>query len=87
MDYYRKIEERDVWVTVLKPLVWDENEKGYRESDDFCSAFKFDEPPMMTAGEFIRDPSKKNDMKWFTTSDDAANAAFEKAKNKLTSNS
>lgn len=26
VDYYRRIEEKDVWVTVLKPFVWERNQ-------------------------------------------------------------
>jgi len=84
MDYYRKIKEKDVWVTVLRPHVFDETDKVYRESEKYCSAFKFDQPAVMIAGEFIRDPDKNNDMKWFNSTDEAANAAFEEAANKLT---
>jgi len=55
MEYYRKISDRDVWVTVLKPLIWSEQRGTYEESPKYCSAFKFDQPPLAVAGEFLRD--------------------------------
>ena len=80
MEYYRQLNGRDVWVTVHKPLVYNEQGNQYVESPKYCSAFKFDKAPGVVIGEYLREG---NDLKWFTTATDAANKAFQEAIQRL----
>lgn len=80
MEYYRQVNGRDVWATVHKPLVYNEQDHQYVESPTFCAAFKFDIAPGVVIGEYLRDG---DGLKWFSSADDAANAAFESATQRL----
>ena len=80
MEYYRRITDRDVWVTVHKPFVLNEQDNQYVESPRHCCAFKFDKEPGVIVGEYLHD---EDELRWFASANDAATAAFAEATQRL----
>lgn len=80
MEYYRRIEGRDVWVTVQRPLVYDEDKNLFNQRE-FCSLFKIDVPPAMILSEYVRQAD--GELRWFDTENAAREAAFDQAWNRI----
>jgi len=80
MEYYRRIGDRDVWVTVDKPFVLNEENNQYVESPRYCCAFKFDKEPGVIVGQYLREG---DELRWFASTNDAATAAFAEATQRL----
>ncbi len=78
MVFYRRINGHNIWVTVEMPLVKDEQGKGYTNSSEYCSFFRFENAPW---GECVRE---EGEVVWFSTPEEAADAAFIKAEERIT---
>jgi hypothetical protein len=72
--YLKRIRGRDIWITVMRPLIVDEkNSHDLQESEKFCCAFRIDGAPLVIDGEFLRDSS--GNLRWFDEADEAVDAA------------
>lgn len=80
MTYYQQISGRDVWVLVERPFV-PRAGGGYEEAEHMLAAFRFDLPPAVIVGEYLRQPDGR--LKKFASADEAANAAFAVARERI----
>ena len=72
--YLKDIRGRDIWITVMRPLIVDEQDnRRFQESSKYCCAFRIDKTPLVIDGEFLRDSS--GNLKWFDEIDEAVDAA------------
>lgn len=82
MVYYNNINGHDVWVSVLQPKIWDQENQKAESQDKYCCAFKFSPPSVIIEGEFVRD-NESNEVSWFDTEQEAINAGFQAAIRKM----
>jgi hypothetical protein len=81
MSYYQQIKGVDVWVTVERPYVPDDNSGGYKEAPGCCAIFKFGDEPGLIKGEMLRDADRKP--RWFDDPGKAATEGFAEAAKRI----
>ncbi len=80
MKDHRKVKDHDVWVSVHKCYAFDDQNHRYMELPGYCCAFSIDKEVGGFIGEYVRDGNRAS---LFETAEEATNAAFAKAEEKL----
>lgn len=78
--FYREHKNFPVWITATKPWIFDPQLRRYKEPEQWAVAFNLHAPPKMIDGEYLKDGRKG---KWFQTAQEAADAAFQIACEKI----
>jgi len=81
MEYFQKILDRDVWVSICRPFTYDRTTNSYQQESNVAVAFRIDSPPGILGGEYLRDSEGK--LRWFPHPHAAAAAAFDEAEARI----
>jgi hypothetical protein len=77
--YYRRINNRDVWVSVHQPRVFAGTGRSV-PARGYCAAFRLLRSGECTIDQFLW---ADGDFHWFTTDEAAARAAFDEAERQI----